>query len=349
MDLVIFGANGFVGRAMVDEALRQGLRPRLAGRNRPEIERLAATHGLACSVAELGDDQTLDAALSGAQVVLNCAGPFIHTTPQLLKAALRNGVHYLDITGELPVFQLLLKSDATARERGVMLLPGVGFDVVPTDCLALYLQQKLPDATTLRLAFRSVGPAGLPPGTQRTAIELLALGRLRRVKGELQRWGWPPTSRLVDFGSGPSPVTPFTWGDLVMAYRTTKIPNIEVFVGLPTATRKILALADLIGPLWKSRMLRHSLSQRIRPGSSPAELAATRVDVWGEVSNAQGQHAAARLHGPEAGVVWTVRAALSAIHRLHRERPPIGFQTPALAFGADFALDAAGVSREDLA
>jgi short subunit dehydrogenase-like uncharacterized protein len=68
-----------------------------------------------------------------------------------------------------------------------MLLPGVGFDVVPTDCLALHLKQRLPSATRLRLAFQSVGPAGLPPGTQRTAIELLNYGDRVRRNGKLVR------------------------------------------------------------------------------------------------------------------------------------------------------------------
>lgn len=345
MDLLIYGANGFVGRAMVKQALAHGLRPRLAGRDAAKLALMGAEFGLAVHVADLADPTALERALVGARLVLHCAGPFVHTAAPMMAACLRQRVHYLDITGELPVFEALAAEDASARERGVMLLPGVGFDVVPTDCLAVHLQAQLPDATLLRLAFRSRGPAGLPPGTQRTAIELLPIGRLRRQAGRLQRWRHPLPTPRVDFGDGPVPVTPLTWGDLVMAHHSTGIPNIEVFVGLPASTRRLLALSDTLRPLWRWPALRRTLAQRVRPGASDADLAATHVDVWGEVANAGGERVSARLHGPEAGVVWTARAAIAAAVRVLAGDAMPGFQTPARAFGPDFVLQSEGVTR----
>ena len=348
MTLVIYGANGFVGRAIAAEAVARGLHPRLAGRDAERLAVVARELDLDAAVADLADPIALDRALAGATAVLHCAGPFAGTAAPMVAACLRNRIHYLDITGELPVFKAIAAQDAAARERGVMLLPGAGFDVVPTDCLALHLQAQLPDATHLRLAFRSRGPAGLPPGTQRTAIELLPLGRLRRRNGALERWRFPLPTPRVDFGDGPAAVTPFTWGDLMTAHHSTGIPNIEVFVGLPAAARRLLALSDTLRPLWRLAAVRRALAKRVRPGASAAALAATRVDVWGEVANAAGERVSARLHGPEAGVVWTARAAVAAAARVLAGDAPVGYQTPGGAFGADFVLESEGVAREDL-
>jgi len=348
MTLVIYGAYGFVGRAIAAEALARGLKPRLAGRDAERLAVVARELNLDAVVADLADPGALDRVLAGATAVLHCAGPFAATAAPMVAACLRNRVHYLDITGELPVFETIAAQDAAARTQQVMLLPGAGFDVVPTDCLALYLQARLPDATRLRLAFRSRGPAGLPPGTQRTAIELLPLGRLRRCNGALKRWRFPLPTPRIDFGDGPSAVTPFTWGDLMTAHRSTGIPNIEVFVGLPATARRLLALSDLLRPLWRLAAVRRALATRVRPGASSAALAATRVDVWGEVANAAGERVSARLHGPEAGVVWTARAAVAAARRVLAGDAPVGYQTPASAFGADFVFESEGVTREDV-
>ena len=77
---------------------------------------------------------------------------------------------------------------------------GVGSDVVPTDCLALHLKQCLPSATHLALAFAGQGPAGLPPGTQRTVIEMIPYGLQTRRDGRLESAGLGMKTRMIDFG-----------------------------------------------------------------------------------------------------------------------------------------------------
>src|SRR5688500_14643652 len=182
---LIYGANGYVGEGAARLAVTQGLRPVLAGRNAAKIETLAEELGLEHHAFGLDDPAALDRAMAGVPLVLHLAGPYLHTSRPMVDACLRAGVNYLDITGEIPVFQQLAAREAEAKERNVMLLPAVGFDVVPTDCLAVHLHQRLPTATHLTLAFHSVGPAGLPPGTQRTAIELLPFGDRVRRDGRL--------------------------------------------------------------------------------------------------------------------------------------------------------------------
>src|SRR3712207_3296995 len=145
----------------------------------------------------------------------------------MAEACLSAGVHYLDITGEIGVFEALAARDAQARAAGVMLMPGVGFDVVPTDCLAAHLKRRLPSATRLALGFEAAGR--LSRGTARTVIENLGAGGLVRQGGELKRVPAAWRTRVIDFGAGPRTAMTIPWGGVVTAYHSTGIPTIEVY------------------------------------------------------------------------------------------------------------------------
>lgn len=346
---LLYGAYGFVGQAAARQAVEAGLRPVLAGRNGAKLEQLASELGLAYRVFDLRDPQKIAGNLKDTAVVLNCAGPYIHTFNPMVTACLRTGTHYLDLTGEIPVFEAIAEQDAQARASGVMLLPGVGFDVVPTDCLALHLKQRLPAATHLTIAFQGEGPAGLPPGTQRTGIELLPYGDRIRRNGRLI----PPEpgvkTRLVDFGKGPILATRLPWGDVFTAYYSTGIPNIENYAVVSGPVRNLLRIRDLLRPAFKLAVFRNLLKHLVLPGPSADQRARSSTHVWSEVEDDFGRKAAARLHGPEAGVDFTVRAALAAVRKVMAGNAPPGYQTPALAYGADFVLECEGVTREDIA
>ena len=345
---LLYGANGFVGEATARLALQYGLRPILSGRNAAKLQGQAAELGLECRVFGLEDSAALDRALQEVPVVLHCAGPYLYTSKPMVEACLRTGTHYLDLTGEIPVFQALAARDAVAKARKIMLLPGAGFDVVPTDCLAVHLKQRLPSATHLTLAFAVEGPAGLPPGTQRTAIELIPYGNRVRRDGRLVAPKRAVKTRLIDFGRGPVHATRLTWGDVFTAFYSTGIPNIEDYAVLPEAVRRQLAAMAYLRPLFRLAAVRGILKRGVKPGPTADERAQTSTHVWGEVENDQGGRVISRLHGPEAGVIWTARAALAAVQKVLSGDAPAGFQTPALAYGADFVLECEGVTREDL-
>jgi short subunit dehydrogenase-like uncharacterized protein len=345
---LLYGATGFVGDVVARVATQSGLRPIVAGRNASRVERLATELGVDYLVFDLEDSRTIDRAMKSVAVVLNCAGPFMHTAKPLVDACLRNRAHYLDITGEIPVYEAFSARDAEAKARGIMILPGAGFDVVPTDCLALHLKNRLPSATSLTLAFQSVGPAGLPPGTQRTAIELLPYGDRVRRHGLLVRPERPSKSLSIDFGHGPVQTQLFPWGDVFTAYFSTGIPNIEDYIAASPELRRQMAVARVIGPLLKLSPIRDLLKLGVQPGPTAEARAQTNVHVWGKVADGQGRTAISRLHGPEAGVVWTTRTALAAARMALNGSAPPGFQTPAMAYGADFVLQSEGVTREDV-
>ena len=137
-DFLLYGATGFVGEEIARRAVKAGLRPLLAGRDQAKLDKLAWELKQDFMAFTLDDPIKMHTAFSSVPLVLNCAGPFMNTYQPILDYCLRTGTHYLDITGELPVFQGLAEKGTEAKEQGIMLMPGVGFDVVPTDCLAVF-------------------------------------------------------------------------------------------------------------------------------------------------------------------------------------------------------------------
>lgn len=345
---LLYGSTGFVGGAIAHLAVQNGLRPIIAGRDAAKIEAQATELGIEHRVFSLDDSTAMDKVLKEVTVVLHCAGPYIYTSKPMVDGCLRTGTHYLDITGEIPVYEALAALDTESKSRGAMLLPGVGFDVVPTDCLALHLKQRLPSATRITLAFHSEGPARLPPGTANTMIEMIPFGNKVRRNGRLETPPRGAKTRMIDFGRGPVQATMLTWGDIFMAYYSTGIPNIEDYAVLPAEMRRQMPLIDYMRPLFKLTVVRNFFKRRLKAGSTADERARARTSVWGEVEDAQGRKAVSRLHGPEAGVIWTARAALAAVQKVLAGNASPGFQTPALAYGADFVLECEGVTREDL-
>ena len=168
-ELLIYGANGYTGRLLAERALQVGLRPVLAGRNGAQIHALAAELALPAKVFDLGSPAVVREGIAGAAVVLHAAGPFSATSRPMVDACLAAQAHYVDVTGEIAVLEAVAARDAEARERDVMLLPGAGFDVVPTDCMAAHVKRRLPGAVRLRLGVAGVG-GGISRGTARTKI-----------------------------------------------------------------------------------------------------------------------------------------------------------------------------------
>jgi short subunit dehydrogenase-like uncharacterized protein len=347
---LLYGSNGFVGDAIARLAVQRGLKPILAGRNPVKVEAQASELNLEYRIFDLKDAIALDKALSEVQVVLHCAGPYINTYKAMLEGCFRTGTHYLDLTGEISVFEALAACDAQAQSHQVMLLPGAGFDVAATDCLALHLKQRLPSATHLTLAFHSRGPASLPPGTAATMLETKAMGVKARVRqnGQLVPFPTQTKTRLIDFGHGPVQATLFPWADVFTAFYSTGIPNIEDYSVLSPKRQRQLASLNYITPLLKLTAVRRFFLRNIKVGSTAEEQAASSVSVWGEVEDQENRTAVSLLHGPEGGLVWTSLVVLAIVQKVLSGQAPPGFQTPARAYGADLVLECEGVTRQDV-
>ena len=115
--ILIYGATGYTGKLIAKAASDAGARPILAGRNLEKVKRVAEPLGLAARAFDLADPAGIDAGIKDVAVVLCVAGPFSATSRPMADACLRNRVHYLDITGEIEVFEALAARDAEAKAR----------------------------------------------------------------------------------------------------------------------------------------------------------------------------------------------------------------------------------------
>jgi short subunit dehydrogenase-like uncharacterized protein len=345
--ILIYGATGYTGKLIADAAVRRGARPILAGRNLEKVKTVARSHGLDARAFDLRDPGRIDAAIGDVAAVLCAAGPFSATSRPVVDACLRNRVHYLDITGEIDVFEALAARDAEAKARGVTLLPGVGFDVVPSDCLAAHLKRRLPDAHDLKL-YLSLG-RNMSRGTAKTMVEAIAEGtRLRRDGAIVSRDRAEPGS--CDFGRGERSTIQVSWGDVATAYHSTGIPNIEAqFEASPLIAgfaRAPQILKAFLGLGFMQSLIAAQIDW-MPEGPSEEARRTGRAVIVGEARNARGETVRSRLATPEAYALTAV-TALDAAMRVAAGAVAPGFQTPSLAFGADYVLAFDGVTREDL-
>jgi short subunit dehydrogenase-like uncharacterized protein len=364
---LLYGAYGYTGRLIAREALRRGHRPILAGRDGERLRRLALALAAEVEGSEpevrvfpLDDPETLVRGLDGVSAVFHAAGPFVHTAPPMLDGALRAGAHYLDISGEVPSFEHAFGLDHRARERGVILMPGVGMDVIPTDAVAAALAEALPGAVRLELALHSPGRASA--GTLRTVVEHVPGGLLVRREGRLM--GVRPSGarfrREVDMGPPPGegpmvgvlggrrPVAPYTWADLSTAYRTTGIPDITCYAVTPRTTVRlmpvVLPVLRLLLSMRPVRALARWWVGRGGEGPSAEARRTGRVRAWGRVEDGEGRAWEAVLELPES-YRFTAEAGVRALEETIQrgESGHSGTLTPAGALGVDWVLGLPGV------
>ena len=347
-NFLLYGATGYTGELLAREAVRRGLRPLLAGRNATTVAALAQELGVPWRAFALDDAPQLDAVLREVSFVLHCAGPFAHTSAPMVAACLRTGRHYLDITGEIDVFEAVARQDAAAQAANIMLLPGVGFDVVPSDCLARHLKNRLPTANQLTLAFRGLGPAGISHGTQATMLLNAGTGGAIRRDGTIIPVRAAYKTREIDFGTGPKLAVTIPWGDVATAFYSTAIPNIEVFMAVPQTSVTLLKASRYISRLLTTKTFQKFIHRRIPAGGPDAtQRAQGRVALYGQATDSSGHQVAARLFGPE-GYTLTVLAALHIAEKVLRGEWQKGFQTPAKCYGAGLVLELPGVKLDDV-
>jgi short subunit dehydrogenase-like uncharacterized protein len=343
---LLYGANGYTGQLIAKIAHEYGISPILAGRRKEVLEPMASALNTSYRVLDLNDPKALDIALQDVPLVLHAAGPFKYTAKPMIDACIRNKKHYIDITGEIQVYEMAKKYDEDAKKAGIMIMPGVGFDVVPTDCIALFLKNKMQDSNQLKLAFASVG-GSLSHGTATT----MALGAgeksAARQNGKIVPVPLGHKGMLVNFGLKKIFVMTIPWGDISTAYTTTGIPNIETYTGVSPKTFKLLKYQSLFNWLLRTSFMRNRELQKIKnkpAGPSDEQRANARALVWGEVKNSKGESARARLIGPD-GYTITAHTALIITKKILEGNFKTGYQTPA---GCYLILEVPGITREAL-
>lgn len=321
--LLIYGATGYTGRMAAERAKTLGLDFEIAGRNQQRLAPLAEQLGVPFRVFEADADAAQS--LAGIDVLLNFAGPFAQTAEPLMRACLEAGVDYLDITAEINVYRLAERLGAEAAEAGVMLLPGVGWDVVPTDCLAVHVAQRVQEPRSLNVALQV--PGSMSRGSAMSVSEIIGAGLMARVDGHLV-----PTPdaqpQYFDFGEGPVLCAPLSFGDLVTGWHSTGILNIAMFVHV---SGDAFPEGDL---------------SLLPDGPTEEQRDAHRARAVAEVTAADGTVVRSMIETVN-GYSYTPLAAVEAASRVLEGEHRPGFETPARIFGKGFAETIAGTTITD--
>ena len=340
---LLYGANGYTGKIIAKLAATYNVQPILAGRTEANIKPLADELQLPYRIIDLDDAAQLQKNLAEVKLVLHAAGPYVYTAKQMIEACLQTGVHYIDINGDISVFETLKKYDAAAKEKNIMLMPGVGFDVVPTDCIALQLKNKMPDATHLKLAFASIG-GGLSHGTATTMAGKVGEGGAVRENGKIIRKPLGQKGMWVNFGEKRLFVMTIPWGDISTAYTTTGIKNIEAYTGMAPKVYRILKFQWAFNWLLRTNFVRNIIIKKIkaRPaGPSDEQRQKSSSLVWGEVSNASGKTLSACISCFD-GYTLTAHSSLLITQKILEGNFKTGYQTPAGCYGEDLILEVPG-------
>lgn len=348
---MIYGANGYTGELIARKAVQNGMNPVLAGRNLKKIKSLANELALEARIFSLEDSTSVKTNLAGIDAVIHCAGPFSVTSEQMIEGCLSSGTHYLDITGEVGVFEHTHSPDQAKRaeKAGVVLCSGVGFDVIPTDCTALKLKELMPDATHLSLGFKS--DSGISPGTLKTMIQGLSTGSLERRDGRLTPFPLGSKHRKIDFGNGAQTAMAIPWGDVSTAFYTTGIPNIDTWIPMSAFNIRGARLMQLLGPLLGNSSIQRLLKKLVdKKISGPDELARGRTPayIWGEARNEKGDILTARIQTANVYSLTADGALAVASRILDQHTIAGGSWTPAGLFGAGLIETLPGSGKFEL-
>lgn len=347
--IVVYGSYGYTGKLIVNECRKKNLQVMLAGRSENSLRQQSQQSGYPFTVVDSGDAAGLKKLLEPAAVVIHCGGPFRYTASTMSEACIATNTHYTDITGEYQVFESLPLLDGAAKEAGITLMPGTGFDVVPSDCLALHLKNRLPSASHLQLGF-TMSKGGLSRGTSKSMTEGLGDGGMIRMNGKLTTIALGDKVLEIDFGSFKTKTLCIPWGDISTAWRSTGIPNIEVYTG---ATDSMIANARrsrYFNWLLRMRWVKNIMLKRIdkKPaGPSDEKRESGRSFLWGKVTDPTGKSCISTLETLN-GYSLTAKTAVLIAEKILKGNFKAGYQTPAMAYGPDLIMEIEATSRKDL-
>jgi short subunit dehydrogenase-like uncharacterized protein len=338
--ILIYGSYGYTGNLIAERASDTSMPVLLGGRDSRKLEAQSRRLGLNFRTALLDSPGQMDKLLQNVSVVIHCAGPFIHTWKPMSEACLRNGCHYLDITGEIPVFESLKTLGERFKQKKLMAMPGTGFDVVPTDCLAAFLHERMPDAINLELAFRSFR-SGISRGTAKTMIEYTGGGGLIRKNGKLVKVKAVYSTKTISLSGKNIRVVSIPWGDISTAYSTTGIPNITVYMSATSGMIFGMKVIRLLTPVLRTSVMKNMLKlwiDKMPPGPGEYERAGGRSQIWGRVENKSGNIVEAEMETREGYSLTAEMTWMIACKVLQGEIKP-GYQTPAGVYGWNLVFE----------
>jgi short subunit dehydrogenase-like uncharacterized protein len=332
--LLIYGATGYTGKLLSERAKALGMNFAVGGRDRQKTGAIARSLDVEAHVFEVDDERALRHAISEFACILHCAGPFFKTARQVMTACIDQRVHYLDITGEFTTYELAESLSSEAEKAGIMLLSGVGWDVVPSDCLALHTAKRVADPEWMRIGLHHFG--GVSRGSALSGGEIVRTGPRARRDGIVVS---PPDQQpaLFDFGEGPELCVPLPMGDVITSWRSARVPNVDVYFRTVGSTgdapvTDVPATIDL---------------SALPDGPTPEERSAGRSQVIVEVSGRDGAFARSTIY-TLSGYSFTQEMGIEVAQRVLAGEFKAGFQSPASAYGVALATSTGGGEIIDL-
>ncbi len=347
--IILYGSYGYTGTLIARECKSRKLNVILSGRKQEALQNQSKETGYPFEVVEISDSVALRNLLYKGKVVIHCGGPFQYTAKTMVEMCLSTQTHYTDITGEYQVFEMLATYDALAKKAGITLLPGTGFDVVPSDCLAVFLKMKLPSATHLELAF-IMSDGGLSRGTAKTMIEGLGKGSVVRIGGSLVHIPLGKRLKNINFGSFETQCLNIPWGDVSTAWHSTGIADISVYMG---ASGRMIAgakMSNYFNWILRSQLVKKFLLKKIdkrKSGPSFEKRSSGKCFLWGKVWDDSGNSFTASLE-TVSGYQLTAKASVLIAEKILSNNFKPGFQTPGMAYGADLVLELENTIRKVL-
>jgi len=316
--LLIYGAAGYTGKIIAVRAKELNLDFEIAGRDTQQTRKLAEELGVDYHIFDVDTDYAWQKALQDKQVLINAAGPFKFTAGQAMRACLKAGVHYLDISAELETYRLAEALDNEAKATGIQLISGAGL-FVSYDALVVHLSKMVAEPEYLKVGFRHYG--GFSKGSVLSSKHIADLGILIRRNGHLIDYP-DAKSKIFSFGNEEVECMPTPLGGIILSYKSTGIPNIEEFFSLKLPASE---LSDLT-------------LESLPDGPSKDERASGRNGIAAELTGRDGKVVKAWVDAP-SGYDLTPLSVVAVAHRILNDDFKIGYQSPGSAYGEAILKD----------
>lgn len=338
--IAVYGATGFTGGLIARELKGLGADFLIAGRDRGKLEALSEElGGVPFVAASLDDPAGLREMLEPCSVVAACAGPFTLHGETLVEAAVDTGTHYLDTTGEQPFMQMVFdRYGERARDAGVTLVSGMGFDYAPGDLIAALTAEGMGPLDEIVIAYCVHGFAPTH-GTALSGLEIMRGGDVVWANGD-----WRRAPRSADGGRWhfPDPIGEqrmlrYPAGEQITVPRHVQTARVRTLLNGMVVPPRLMPLATATSPLLGATMrtpLRRAMGALIRRlPAAPSEKSRQRCRFT--ISCEARSEAGARRGTVRGGDVYGLTAASIAHGAMLCANPPYdgkGALAPAQAF-----------------
>ncbi|QJR82863.1 hypothetical protein CA267_013400 [Alteromonas pelagimontana] len=314
---MIYGAYGYTGAMITEQLSILGQNIIVAGRDESKLNVIKEKFNVPSKVFSLGSEHELARILKDIDIIINCAGPFNRTVRPLMRAAIKNNTHYLDISAELDSYYLAEALDEEAKAAGVLLMPGCGGSVAMIGCLTAFAKKQMPNPVEARVALHVSG--SMSRGSAISASDYLTPTLIVRHAHELTETE-DSVTRTFNFGKGMVDCVPVSLPEVITLWAQNRIADISTYVHV---SGEAFPTGDL---------------SSLPAGPTEQERENNRYQAAVQLTDVDGNEVHAMLDTLN-GYSVTPRAAALAVKNIANGNVKAGFRTPSEMFGSSFILN----------